>query len=122
MSEQSMSNAEQLCATILFYFTSGMDARKVLDEEGKSVGIRSPEEKDLQQMMDTTPMSVWTGVMRVSEHLIKQIVETEPRDAMTLGKEVLVSLKKGKEMVDKFVGPGGIRPLSETLGKKRSPK
>jgi len=114
-----MTNAERLCATLLFFFASGMDARKVMDDEGKSVGVRTPSENDLENMLDTTPMSVWAGAMRVSEYLVQQIVETEPRDTAAVFRDTMTTLKKGRDLIEKFVAPNGVRPLNETLGRKR---
>jgi hypothetical protein len=118
---QKMTSAERLCATLLFYFASGMDAKKVVDSGGRSVGVRRPTDEDLENVLHTTPVAVWNSAFEVAKVLVEDIVANEPRDAITVFKEAAGAMKRGKDFLDSFVAPNGLKPLSDLVdsGKKK---
>lgn len=116
---QKMTGAERVCATLLFYFASGMDAKRVVDSGGKSVGVRSPSEDDLENVLHTTPVAVWNSAMEVAKAIVEDIVTNEPRDTLTVFKEAAMKMKRGKDFVDAFIAPDGLRPLSDLVGSSK---
>ena len=112
---KKLTSAERVCATLLFYFQSGMDARRIFDDGGDDVGVRAPEEKDLQEVLNRTPVSMWNGAMPLAEGLVTSVLEEEPRDVLSVFKDAARTVRRGKQAIDALVGPGGVRPLHETL-------
>jgi hypothetical protein len=112
-----MSNADRLAATFLFYLKSGLDAGKASKEEG-SIGFRSPSQADLEAVMHKTPIAIWRGVYPTAEAMVADIVASEPRDVMTVVREVGGLIKRGQDAIEKVAGPMSMAEVAAVLDEK----
>jgi hypothetical protein len=117
---KELTNTERLCATLLYYFTSGMEAQQVIasDPKAKSIGVEAPTDQNLEEIRHKTPIAVWEAVMPAAEDVVRRIVETEPRDAGVVAREALGAVRKIQKNVESFLGSRSVRPMSETTRRK----
>lgn len=117
---KDLSNAQRLCATLLFYFQAGMDAKAALDSDARAVDVPSPTDDDLRKVRASIPAAMWEGVMEIAEAEVRQIAASEPRDAVTSVRDAVSSIRDFKNKIDGIFGPSA--PLHETIAKPRTKK
>jgi hypothetical protein len=118
--KKELTNTESLCAILLFFFQSGMDAASVVSEGGGGIEVNMPTEDDLETIRKRTPVAMWDSMLGVSEHLVTRIVETEPRNPLNLARESANVVRRGHEFLQHLTSPdGAVRTIQEALGNKR---
>ena len=119
MAKKEMTNTESLCSIMLFFFQSGMDAASVINDGGGGLEINLPSDEDLAKLRKKTDVATWDSMMEVSEHLVKRIVETEPRNPADLARESVNVVRRGHELLQKLSNPNGLaRSISDALGSR----
>lgn len=105
-SKTTMTNVDLLTAAFIFYLRSGADAKEATREGANGpIEFRSPSEADLHTIMHKTPMAIWRGVQPTAEAFVQRIAESEPRDLMTVVRDVGGLIEKGQETLAKFARP-----------------